>query len=176
MTTISNFKANLTGGGARPNQFRVSLKFPEQIKTGLMASEKAQFLCSGASLPASTIQNIELRYRGRQVNVSGEREFEPWTITVYNDTDFAIRNAFEEWSNLVAKYGETCGTTNPLNYQTDAIVEQLSRCDDVLKSYQFIDVYPTTVSEIELNFENGTQIETFTVTLQYNYFIPSKVG
>lgn len=174
MGTIADFKAKLTGGGARPNQFRVRLVFPADITNGLQAADKAQFLCKAASLPPSVIENIELFYRGRQVGIAGEPSFEPWNVTIYNDTDFDIRDAFERWMHLIAKYNATCGKTNPIDYQVDMEVDQLGRCDEVLKTYKFIDVYPTRVGEIELAFDSK-ELETFQVTLQYNYFEPSNV-
>lgn len=174
MGTIADFKAKLTGGGARPNQFRVRLTFPSVIADGLQSAEKAQFLCKAASLPASTIENIELFYRGKATNVAGESSFEPWNVTIYNDTDFGIRDSFEQWHHYITKYNATCGATNPIDYQVDMEVDQLGRCDEVLKTYKFVDVYPTRVGEIELSFDSK-EIETFAVTLQYNYFIPSNV-
>ena len=35
MATIDEFKANLIGGAARPNQFRVTFNTPGAIATGL---------------------------------------------------------------------------------------------------------------------------------------------
>ena len=96
MANISDFKAQLTGGGARANQFRVELSFPSFVTLGAIAGVQAQFLCNAAQLPSSTIEPITVLYRGRPVNFAGERTFQPWTISVYNDTNFNIRNALEQ--------------------------------------------------------------------------------
>ena len=94
MANIDSFKANLLGGGARANQFFVQLSFPQYVAAGPALSAKGQFVCKGAQLPASTIDNTPVNFRGRQVNLAGERTFENWQVTVYNDTNFNIRNAF----------------------------------------------------------------------------------
>ena len=94
MANIADFKAQLIGGGARPNQFRVDLQFPSYVTLAAIAGLQGQFLCKATTLPASTLENIAIQYSGRQVNVAGERTFEQWSVTIYNDTNFNSRKAF----------------------------------------------------------------------------------
>ena len=176
MANISDFKANLIGGGARANQFRVELAFPSFVPAGPVVGLKSQFLCKGAQLPASTLENIPLQYRGRAVNIAGERTFAPWTITVYNDTDFAIRNAMEVWSNGIQSLQNTTGIVNPRDYQVDLMVHQLDRNGAPVKTYRFIDAYPTEVGAIALDYDQANAIETFDVTFTYNYWTSNTSG
>ena len=170
MANIADFKAQLTGGGARANQFRVELTFPSFVTLGVVAGQQAQFLCKSAQLPASTVENFAVQYRGRAVNFAGERSFAPWTIQVYNDTNFNVRNALEQWSNGIQNLGATTGLTNPRDYQVDLSVHQLDRNGAIVKTYKFIDAYPTEVGTIELDFDTVNSIETFPITFQYNYW------
>lgn len=171
MANIADFKAQLLGGGARANQFRVELTFPTFVTAGAAVGLQSQFLCKAAQLPASTIDNIAIQYRGRAVNFAGEKTFQPWTITVYNDTTFNIRNAMEKWSNGIQNNAATNGITNPLRYQADLMVHQLDRNGSTVKSYKIHDAYPTIVSPIDVDYEAVNQIETFTVEFHYNYWI-----
>ena len=98
MATIDQFKAQLIGGGARANQFRVILNTPPGIATGLPLGTSSFFI-KAASLPGQTIPEITVNFRGRQLFLAGDRTFETWTTTVLNDTDFAIRNGMERWMN-----------------------------------------------------------------------------
>jgi T4-like virus tail tube protein gp19 len=170
MANISDFKAQLTGGGARANQFRVELTFPSFVTLGVVAGQQAQFLCKSAQLPASTVENFGVQYRGRAVNFAGERSFAPWSIQVYNDTNFNIRNAMEQWSNGIQNLAGTQGLTNPRDYQVDLSVHQLDRNGAIVKSYKFIDAYPTEIGTIELDYDTVNAIETFPITFQYNYW------
>jgi|APGre2960657404_1045060.scaffolds.fasta_scaffold176687_1 hypothetical protein len=170
MADISAFKANLALGGARANQFYVQLQFPASVGAGPIIGQKGQFLCKGAQLPASTIDNTPVNYRGRQVNLAGERTFAPWTITILNDNDFALRNAFEAWMNSINNNQTNTGNIIPNQYQVDMQVYQLDRNGNQVKEYKFVDAYPTEVSAIELNFDTNNQVEEFTVTLVYNYW------
>ena len=170
MANIADFKAQMIGGGARPNQFRVELAFPSYVTLGVIAGQRAQFLCRAAQLPASTIENIPVLYRGRPVNFAGERTFQPWTITIYNDTTFNIRNALEQWQNGIQQYASTEGRVNPRDYQIDMNVQQLDRNGAIIKTYKFVDAFPTLIGPIALDFEQQNQIEQFDVEFQYNYF------
>jgi hypothetical protein len=170
MANIADFKAQMIGGGARPNQFRVELSFPTYVTLGVVAGQRAQFLCKGAQLPASTIENLPVLYRGRPVNFAGERVFQPWTVTIYNDTTFGIRNALEQWQSGVQNYDTTNGRVNPTDYQVDLNVHQLDRNGAIIKSYKFVDAYPTAVSQIALDYETQNAIEQFDVEFTYNYF------
>lgn len=170
MARISDFKAQLSGGGARANQFRVELAFPSYVAVSQFTGAASQFLCKAAQIPASTIENMPVNYRGRVVNIAGERTFAPWTITVYNETNFAIRNAMEKWADGVQKLDDTTGRTNPRDYQVDLLVHQLDRNGATLKTYKFIDAYPTEIGPIALDYDTVNQIETFDVTFTYNYW------
>ncbi len=170
MANIADFKAQMLGGGARPNQFRVDLTFPSYVSLGPIAGARAQFLCKAAQLPASTIENIPVLYRGRPVNFAGERTFQPWTITVYNDTSFGIRNAMEQWQSGIQNYNATNGRVNPTDYQVDLQVHQLDRNGATIKSYTFVDAFPTAISAVALDYEQQNAIEQFDIEFTYNFF------
>jgi hypothetical protein len=170
MANIADFKSQMIGGGARPNQFRVELSFPSFVTLGPVAGQRAQFLCKAAQLPASTLENISVLFKGRPVNFAGERTFQPWTVTIYNDTTFGIRNALEQWQSGIQNYDTTLGRTNPTDYQVDMQVHQLDRSGSIIKTYKFVDAYPTNISAIGLDYEQQNAIEQFDVEFQYNFF------
>ena len=170
MANVSDFKSRMTGGGARANQFKVFLSFPQYVGLGALAGAEAQFLCNAAQLPGSTIDPVTVQYHGRPVNFAGERTFAPWNITVYNDTNFVIRNALEQWSNGIQNIGSTTGLTNPSDYQVDLEVHQLDRAGNPLKIYKFVDAFPTDIGAIQLSYDTTGAIESFDTTFTYNYW------
>jgi hypothetical protein len=103
--------------------------------------------------------------------MAGEREFAPWSVTVINDGDFLIRNAFERWSDAIALFDSTEGLQNPIDYQVDLRVIQLDRNGSELKSYIFKDAYPVEIGTMALSYDNPN-IQTFDVSFQYNYYVP----
>jgi len=170
---ITDFKSKLTGGGARANLFEVVLTFPDAAAPDTNVLEKSRFLVKGANLPASNVAQIDVPFRGRVLKIAGDRTFDTWTVTVINDTDFAIRSAFERWMNTINKVSDNTGLTNPADYQADAYVYQLDRDGSVLRSYRFYDVFPTNVSAITLAYDSQG-IQEFTVELQVLYWEAAK--
>jgi len=164
---IEDFKSKLRGGGARPNLFKATVNFPGYAGGDV---ELTSFLCKTAQLPPSIIAPIEVPFRGRQLKIAGDRTFEPWTVTIINDTDFSIRNAMERWMNGINAHSANTGLVNPVDYQADLVVEQLDKDSTILKTYNFRGCFPTTVSEIEVNYETNDAIEEFTVEFQVQYW------
>ena len=176
MANIDDFKANLIGGGARANQYRVTITPPSGIAIGLDVS-RTSFLCTAAALPGATLGTFDVPFRGRIITIAGDRPaFPDWTTTFYNDTDFMIRNAMERWNNGINDFANNTGVTSPSDYQTDLTVEQLDRDDTVLKSYIFKSAFPQSVSAIELASDTTNAIEEFEVTWRYQHFEASGVN
>jgi hypothetical protein len=168
---ITDFKSKLTGGGARANLFEVELAFPSQVQVEGINEvlEKARFLVKAANMPASNVAQIDVPFRGRTLKIAGDRSFDSWTVTVINDTDFAIRSAFEKWMNTINRVSDNTGLTDPAAYQADAYVYQLDRDGSVLRTYHFYDVFPTQVTAIELSYD-ATGIQDFQVELQVQWW------
>ena len=176
MANIDDFKANLIGGGARANQFRVTITPPPGIAIGLDV-RRASFLVTASNLPASNLGEIAVPFRGRNIYVAGDRPApDAWSTTFYNDTDFMIRNAMERWHNGINDFANNTGVVNSADYQTDLFVEQLDRDDTILKTYIFRSAYPTTIAAIDLTTDEATAIEDFEVTWRYQHFEPSGVS
>ena len=164
---IDDFKSRLTGGGARANMFKATVNFPGYAEGDV---ELTSFLCKAAQLPASILSPVEIPFRGRKLIMAGDRTLEPWTITVINDTDFKVRNAFERWSNGINQHEANVGIANPNDYMADMIVEQLDKEGKAVKRYDFRGTFPTNIGAIDLSYENENTIEEFTVELQVNYW------
>jgi len=166
---ITDFKSKMSGGGTRSNLFEVELSFPSAINVDANVLDKSRFLVKAAALPSSNLTPLEVAFRGRTLKLAGDRSFESWTITVINDTDFAIRSAFEKWSNYMNRLSDNTGATDPAVYQTDAFVYQLGRDGGILRAYHFYDTFPTAISSIQLSYETES-IQEFTVELQVSWW------
>ena len=179
--TISQFKSRLAGGGARPNLFEVELTLDgEGLGFSLPGYDATQmaFLCKAANLPAQNIASIDVPFRGRIFKVAGDRTIDTWTITIINDEDFRLRRAMEFWTEQIASLDTNLGATSPNAYMAAAKVYQLGRgssprstdnsgnSNSVLAEYEFVDIFPTEVSAIDLSYDSSDTIEEFTVTFQ----------
>ena len=184
--TISRFKTAMSGGGARPNLFEVEITL---LPTGITwDSADFKFMCKAAQLPGQTIASIDVPFRGRTFKVAGDRTIDAWTVTIINDENFEYRNAFESWTELIAKLDNNLGATLPDAYMKNAKVYQLGRgstasstnntgsANVVLKEYEFVDIFPTSVAPIDLSYDSGDTIEEFTVEFQVQSIVVTGAG
>jgi len=166
---IEDFKARLGAGGARPNQFRVDLAFPGYVGS---VDNSYSLLVTGAALPASNVNPAIIQYRGREIKLAGERIFDPWTITIVNDSNFSLRQPFEEWMNGMNGREDNTGVLTPSAYQQQIVVTHLDRNDDPLPggTYELFNAFPINMSEIALQYAQNDIFEEFTVTFQYTHY------
>tara|TARA_B100001996_G_C18475526_1_gene521694 strand:- start:59 stop:685 length:627 start_codon:yes stop_codon:yes gene_type:complete len=199
--SIDQFKAQVGSDFARPNLFQVDLSFPSFISTGGGSGtdaaadllKKGNLLVRAANLPSSQIGIVEVPFRGRVLKIAGDRTFEPWTITIQNDTGFVLRNAFEVWLERIQAYKENYTTwgsgtntddaADSQNYFADMEVSQLARDarseagggdtgHKAIRKYKFVNTFPSNIAAIDLDFGNNDAIEEFTVELQVQYWEP----
>jgi len=168
---VDDMKAKLIGGGARPNLFKVTMAFPSYVTANV---ELASYMCKATSMPASTIAPIAVPFRGRQLQIAGDRTFDPWSVTIINDTDFNVRNSFEQWMNGINQHKQNTGLTQPSSYMADMIVEQLDKDGTVEKTYNIRGTFPTNLGAIELSYDSENAIEEFEVELQVQYWESDK--
>jgi hypothetical protein len=168
---INTFKSTLKNGGARPNQFQVTITFPPAlIALNQAYARPSNFLVTVAELPGQTIGVTPVYYRGREVKLAGDKVFAPFTCTILNDTDFTLRDGLEQWMNAIESNALKTGVTDPSQYQATLIVNQLDRSGNNLRRYRMVGAFPTDISPIGLDFSANDQLSTFGATFQYQHF------
>jgi hypothetical protein len=168
MPNINTFVQTLSGGGARANQFQVQITTAPPATT--LTTNQFTFLCRSAQIPAQTIGEVAVPYRGRQVFVAGDRTFDAWTTTVFSDAGWGIRGALEKWSDAIQDMGEmSTGLTNPAAYYGEAKVTQMDRNDEPINEYTLYQIWPQTVDPIDLAYDTNDAVMEFGVTWRFNY-------
>jgi hypothetical protein len=172
--TVQDFRSQLKYDGARPNLFECTITFPTGVVSEPAASqEQFTFMCRAASIPGSTVAPISLAYFGREIKVAGNRVYPDWAVTIVNDEDFKVRNAFEQWMNALnsARFNlRDAGMVNNAFYQQDAYVRQYGKAGNLLKEYKLIGVFPTDISPIDLNWASNNTVEEYGVTFAYQWW------
>jgi hypothetical protein len=169
MSNISNFKNNFQGG-VRPNQFKISVFAPS------IGSANLEFLGKAASIPASVIGNIDVPYLGRQLKVPGDRIFEDWNLTVFNDAAWQNRSFFERWMDRIQDNTNPVRSGSSNSVYGSAIVTQLDRSGVGIATYYVRDMYPTNLAAIELDWGTNDAVEEFQVTFAINNWTSSHDG
>jgi hypothetical protein len=170
---VAEFRANMIGDGARPNLFSVALNFPAAVTGGTTAASKTTFMAKTAQLPGSTVGTVTVPYFGRELKFAGNRTFTDWTLTIINDEDFAIRNSLENWMNLINSHASnvrSAAAKAPGGYSVDAVVTQYGKTNEVLKTYNFVGLFPIDLAAIDLDWGSNDSIEEYSVTFAYQYW------
>jgi len=184
---ISEFIQQI-GQGVKPNMFYVEIPFPTS-STGLSGgtvqpeeTELTNLLCKSAALPASNLGVIEVPFRGRTVKIAGDRTFDTWTATFFNDKDMKVRGLFEQWLEAINTHDGNYAplftpSTGSDGYAQTIKVKQLEKnssaeptSSSILREYTLQYAFPTNVSQIDLAYDSNDQIEEFTVEFQYSYW------
>ena len=176
-SNVSSFIQRV-GQGVKPNMFMVDVNFPGTLGKNADDLETTNIMCKSAALPGSNLGVIEVPFRGRTVKIAGDRTFDTWTVTFFNDKDFKLRAFFEEWANKInsheANTSELFVPNSSTGYTADLKVKQLEKDDtttgSILRTYTLFYCFPTNVSQIDLAYDSNDQIEEFTVEWQYSYF------
>lgn len=172
---INDFKTNgLVYSGARPSKFNVLFNIPVGLSLDAASVKKFTFTCHSASLPESTLGEIEVSYFGRKIKKPGDRTFTDWDVSVYNDEDFGVRSMFEKWSNAINTMQSNIMEPNLSNeaYKTDLTVQQFSKDGEIIRSYSIIGAFPLSIGKINLSWDTQNTIEEFDVAFAYDYWLP----
>ena len=175
---VNEFRSQMIGDGARPNLFEVSMPFPVFSAPG-NAQTKLTYMCKTAQIPGSTLGAVPVQYFGRELKFVGNRTFTDWTITIINDEDFVIRNAFERWMAGINSHNlnvRNPAALAPLGYSVDGDVTQFGKNGNTLKKYKFIGLFPTDLTPIDVDWGSNDTIEEFTVTLAFQWWEALEYG
>ena len=178
---VTDFKANLKQGGARPSLFSVELLFPSEI-ANKPSSGNSNFLVKGASIPTSTIGAYDVYYHGQAVKVAGDRTYDTWETTIINDEDFSIRIAIEQWMDLIADHRLNIRRKISKKEGENASYKQRLKLTQWTKSgkeawhYHFLGAFPTALSAIALDWGTASEIEEYTVTWAFDRWMPGTQG
>lgn len=170
---VQDFKSRgLTFHGARPTLFQVEINNPPSGTASGAAIEKIKFMVRATQIPPEIVESIPVGYFGREIKVSGDRAYPDWNVSIINDEDFAIRDMMEAWSQI--QNSAVANLRRDRQYKREATITQFGKEGNVLKQYEMVGIFPTTVGPIELSWDNKNQIEIFETTFSFDWWIPVK--
>ena len=159
---INNLRANLLDG-LRTTKYEVQIT----NASGAGTVTDATLMAKATSFPAKSIGQVEVWSQGRKVMLQGDTEFEhTWDVTFYEDEAHTLRSGFLAWQKEI---DDADGNTHVNNSSSSAKVLQLSsNGNESTKSYNFINIWPQSVSSIEMSDESVNTVGEFTVTFSFD--------
>jgi len=149
-----------SGDFARGNLFEVNI--PSMDKN-------FKFRCKAANVPAATVGVVELGYQNRKIKIAGDRTYDDWTVTVYNDDGHVSREDFVQWQSMAVGTGTAISGQTPDVYKNNALVTQFDRNGNETSEYDIKQIFPTSVGEISFDWDSNDELMTFEVTFAIDY-------
>ena len=171
-------KVDNLGSLARKHKFTIQIVEPEALRSrsgkvrGSVKPSKIEFLASAASLPGKSYASTTHRMYGFGLDVPYEASYEPVQLTFLNTNDYSPRTFFEDWMANIARI-----KSYNMHYYNDFIsTVNISAYDDLNdKKYEckLIESWPKSMSAIEMGWD-GQDVQTFTVDIQYSWWVSDK--
>ena len=160
--SIQSFKQAFNGG-TRQNRFTVPIAgaFPDNIGyTPNITTEQLKIV--SASLPQASVGTITVPYRGRNLNFAGDREYQPWSITVYDDNNSDnLWKAFHSWKEALDGHVTHEVVGGDFAYErlkTNWIIRHLDlNGNNVLSHIKLVGCWPEEVGRISLSMNQTEQ-------------------
>lgn len=183
---IRDVKRGLAKDGSRQSHFMVEIVPPGGIilpsaVNGLIPTDKISLTGKATSFPISNNERVEVDYFGRKVKLAGNRTFEDWTVTFYNDEDFAVRELFENW--LAAINGHENNVRQPEfgvdetqnSYKATGYVHQFGKTgQNIVKTYEMDGIFPINVGPMTADW-GSNDVQTFDVTFSIDYWASAQL-
>ncbi|UOX40544.1 tail tube [Aeromonas phage GomatiRiver_11] len=161
MDVTDVLRAFESGDFARPNLFEIEIPF---------LGQNFKFKAKAGTMPAATVEKVPVGYMNRKLNIAGDRIFDDWTITVYNDSAHDTRQAIVDWNAMGAGMGNAITGDVPEAYKKPGIVRQKDRNGEDTKEYTIVGLFPTNVGEVTLDWDDNNTVSTFEVTFMLDWW------
>lgn len=145
---------------------------------------KVTFFCQQVSLPGVSLVSLEEPTPLSTIKIPSERlEFEPLNLT------FAVDGQMNNWMEVFAWMRGLGFPETATQYSTENLIRGYDSSSELSKNYSdarlivlganntpirtftFVDCFPTTLSGIEFNSQNtDVQYATSSLTLEYSYY------
>lgn len=152
-----------SGDFARPNLFEVEIPH---------LGKNFSFKCKAAPMPPGNVDKIPVGYMNRKLNVAGDRTFDDWTVTIYNDDAHKTRQAIIDWQALAHGQGNEITGAKPSDYKKSAVIRQFARDGKTItKQHTITGLWPTVVGEVQLDWDTNNEVETFETTFAMDWWL-----
>jgi hypothetical protein len=159
---VDNIKRAFNNGDfARPNLFEVEIPY---------LGQNFKFQCRATSMPPGSVEKLEVSYQNRKYNIAGDRTFDDWNVTVYNDENHDIRKAVLAWQSVAVGLSKDITGGTPEQYKRTGTITQLDRNGEPTTTATVFGIFPTIVGEVALDWDSNNEIQTFETTFSLDYF------
>jgi hypothetical protein len=179
-SVIQNLLDNTLGDGARSSKFECSILIspPSLYKDG----KEITILTKTSQFPGKSHDVIDFKFKGRNIPLKGQTKYDnTWTCTFYLTQDHMLKKTFEDWIESLDQqhnYIEPSSTVDKaqkynasVGYVTNMQITQLDfTAEQETAVYTLYNVFPKSVSGIDVDYSATGQILEFTVEFSYSNY------
>jgi len=170
MFSISEFQTQVRKRDfARPNRFIVTMGTPNSLYSFLGQDKNILSLfCESATLPPINIGVKQQRIYGPTYPRPFAVEYggEGITLSFLLDGKMDLKGYFDAWMQLIVN-PNSYNVSYPSEYQINMRISQLDRQDNEIYAVVIYDMFPRSMSLVELNQTSQNNIEKLNVTFTY---------
>jgi len=165
-------KLNIYGGEfARPTRYTAMVMRPPLLETG--EEILVDIMCKAVNIPETTHTPVEMTFKGHPIKIPGRtNQAQTVTMTFYLDERYNTRNIFQEWIDFLDNRYYAGNTPAP-NFNTEkygqiiVLARDYNETGDIVEEFNFENVFPLSISDLEYSAADKDTIMEFTVTFAY---------
>lgn len=178
-SVVQNMLERSLGDGARAAKFDCYVNLPSTL---FQSKDDLLMLVKTSSFPGKNHTVIDFKYRGISLPLKGQTTYDnTWSCTFYLTQDHKLKKAFEDWiealdqQNNIKEITSTVSSVQSYNssngYVTDMQIAQTDfHGDQQTAVYLMYNVFPKSVSSVEVDYSNAASVLEFTVEFSYSHF------
>ena len=168
MATLSEFTSELrTRNISKPNMFYVEIVAPSLIKSDM---NSISMWCDMAHTPQVTmLTQDDYLEAGTRRKYAYDQSQSSLNLSFYLDQNYIIKNFFDKWKSLIVSNKRNFGY--PSDYTVDKLkVNLLNQQNKTTQCYEYLNVFPRSVSGTELSYASGASLAKFSVDFVYEEY------
>jgi hypothetical protein len=167
--TITDFQTQIRSKGvARPNRFEVMIPTPIRLLSTIPDLRLISLFCESANLPTHNIGVRQQRIYGPayQRPTSVDYGGDGITLSFIIDGNMDVKGYFDSWMQIIVD-PNSFHINYSGEYTSTMRITQLNQQDQPVYAAVFEDVFPKTLSMLDLNQGNQNSVQKLNVTFVY---------
>ena len=154
---------------ASPTHFR--LTFPVLPETSSIEEQKHfTIFIIDTVLPSFTINPLAIPWRGSKLfQEGGEVDYDTWNTNFYIDDQWKSYEIIYDWMHNINNGVDVFGRED-YAYQVNANLAVLDNYEKPVMDFTFVNVWPSSLGEISLSYQDGENFLSASISFIYDYF------
>lgn len=179
-SVVQNILDRVIGDGARSSKFDCMIGFGSTELFG--ADTDTAMMVKTSNFPGKTHDVIDLKFKGRTIPLKGQTKYDnTWSCTFYLTETHVLKKAFEDWIESIdqvhniKKVSKEVKKAQQLSkgagYITNMkIIQSDFHGEEEVAIYELFNVFPKSVSAVDVDYADVGVISEFTVEFSYSHF------